>query len=81
MSTKEIVSAYRSLYKRGLRAIRYSRPARYNLRDILRRSFREEPSSSFDPERLTNTLRFLQRADVDNGMEHKIIKNLLFIRY
>jgi hypothetical protein len=83
MSRQEILRAYRDLYKQSLRTVRYSTPARYSARDILRASFRDNlnPSTSFKPKRIANTLNFLERAVHYNGYEHKIIKNLLLIRW
>jgi hypothetical protein len=80
MSTAEssatIVSAYRSLYRAGLRAVQYSVPNRYIIRDRLRRAFRESPTSDFSPRRIANTIRFLNNAAQDRGLEHKLVKNL-----
>lgn len=81
MSSLEIVAAYRNLYKLGLRAVRSSQPPRYVLRDILRRSFREESASSFDQRRITNTYHFLRMASIYNSFEHRIVKNILVTRY
>lgn len=81
MSSQELVHTYRKLYKTGLQAIRFSSPAKYQLRDILRSRFRDSPSLPYDGSRIANTLRFLKRAKRNNGTEHKIIKNLLYIRY
>ena len=81
MSNTEIINAYRALYRAGLRAIHYSKPARYVLRNTLREAFREEPISNFSARRVENTLQFLQRAEQDTGMEHKILRNLLKARY
>lgn len=76
----KIHHAYRQLYREGLRAIRYSKPTRYALRDTLRKSFRSEPVANFDAARVERTLRFLQLASKERAMEHKILKNLLLVR-
>ena len=81
MSNAEILHAYRSLYRATLRAIHFSKPARFELRDTIRTSFRTEPSSNFSQKRVANTLEFLARAEKDTGMEHKILKNLLHVKY
>ncbi|MCJ1355127.1 MAG: hypothetical protein MMC33_005118 [Icmadophila ericetorum] len=77
----DVISAYRLLYRSGLHAVQFAKPARYTLRDIIRKAFRTEPPSCFDRERLGNTVLFLQNAARETGMEHKILKNLIFTRY
>src|SRR5436190_13828268 len=76
-----ILLAYRHLYRQGLKAIRYSSPSRHVLLRMLRSSFRSGSPSEFDPQRITNTLLFLQRASEVAGIEHKIMKNLILVRY
>ncbi|KAF2473902.1 DUF1763-domain-containing protein [Lindgomyces ingoldianus] len=79
MSREEIVHAYRYLYRQGLRAVQFSKPARYTLRDRLRLSFRKGDVTDFSPQKVDNTLQFLRYATSENGLEHKILKNLLFV--
>ncbi|KAF2265854.1 DUF1763-domain-containing protein [Lojkania enalia] len=79
MSTADIVHAYRHLYRQGLRAVQFSKPARYTLRSRLRDAFHRGTSTDFFPEKIANTLEFLQYATVENGLEHKILKNILFV--
>lgn len=81
VSNQAIVHAYRHLYRQGLRVIRYSTPGRHVLRSILQTSFRSAPREEFNPSRIVNTIRFLERAATVTGYEHKIVKNLLFARY
>ena len=81
MSTTDILRAYRQLYRTGLRAIRYARPARFEFRDILRESFRTQPSAAFNARRIDNTVKFLETAGTHNGTEHKILKNVLHLRF
>jgi hypothetical protein len=80
-SHHEIITAYRHLYRHGLRAIRYSKPARYILRDRLRRAFRASPVSDFEPQRIANTIEFLRGAEASTGLEHHVLKNLLHFWY
>ena len=80
-SQQPVLHAYRHLYRTGLRAVQYSRPARYEIRDILRQAFRTSPLSNFNPRRIQNTLRFLENARKYDGFEHKILKNLLHLQY
>ena len=80
MSSPEIIHAYRSLYRQGLQAIRYSTPARHVLLQTLRRSFRSQ-HEHFDARQIANTLVFLRRASEVAGMEHRILRNVLMTRY
>ncbi|KAJ4351796.1 uncharacterized protein N0V89_007140 [Didymosphaeria variabile] len=79
MSQQQIVCAYRHLFRQGLRAIQYSKPARFTLRDRIRLAFRKGSAADFDAQKIQNTLEFLQYATKENGLEHKIVKNLLFV--
>ena len=80
-SNANLIPAYRNLYRHGLQTLQYSKPARYALRDILREAFRKSPASDFDAKRIGNTILFLQNAAKSKGMEHKIVKNLIFVRW
>ncbi|EUC50647.1 hypothetical protein COCMIDRAFT_81505 [Bipolaris oryzae ATCC 44560] len=79
MSQQQVIHAYRHLYRHSLRAIQFSKPARYTLRDRLRLAFRRGSADDFAPQKVHNTLEFLQHATRENGLEHKIVKNLLFV--
>ncbi|KAJ4368203.1 hypothetical protein N0V83_006559 [Neocucurbitaria cava] len=79
MSNQAVIHAYRHLYRHSLRAIQFSKPARYTLRDRLRLAFRKGSPANFEPHKIQNTVEFLQYATRENGLEHKIIKNLLFV--
>lgn len=81
MLDQQVAHAYRHLYRQGLRALHYSVPARYLLLQTLRVGFRSSSRDDFDPQKICNTVRFLQRATDVAGFEHKILKNLMFIRY
>lgn len=74
-------SAYRQLYRTALQAVRFSTPARYQIRSILRDSFRNSPSAAFSQRRIENTIAFLEQAREHNGYEHKILRNILHVRY
>ncbi|KAA8652243.1 uncharacterized protein ATNIH1004_001147 [Aspergillus tanneri] len=76
-----ILHAYRHLYRQGLKVVNYSTPSRHVLLHTLRSSFRSGSPQDFDPQKIANTLRFLQRARDVAGMEHKIVKNILIARY
>jgi hypothetical protein len=79
MANEAVIHAYRHLYRHSLRAVQFSKPARYTLRDRLRLAFRKGNAAEFEPKRVENTLEFLQNATRENGLEHKIVKNLLFV--
>ena len=79
MSNEAVVHAYRHVLRHGLRAIQFSKPARFTLRDRLRSAFRKGSASDFNQPKITNTLEFLRYAAKENGLEHKIVKNLLHI--
>jgi len=81
LADQAVVHAYRHLYRQGLRTIRHATPSRHVLLTTLRTSFRSAPREEFDPSKIANTLRFLERAADATGFEHKIVKNLLFARY
>lgn len=74
-------SAYRRLYRTALQAVRYSTPARYQVRSILRDSFRNLTPAAFSQRRIENTISFLKQAGNHNGYEHKILRNILHVRY
>ncbi|KAJ6036050.1 hypothetical protein N7540_000329 [Penicillium herquei] len=77
--TSSVVHAYRNLYRQALKAIRYSTPARHVLRSTMRTAFRS--TNEFDPLKIANTLRFLERATESRGLEHKILRNMMIARY
>lgn len=81
ISQSVVRNAYRQLYKAGLAAVQYSIPARHDLRDSMRRAFRESPSTQFSLTRIENTIDFFRRAAAVKGIEHKIVKNLCLIHY
>ena len=70
--------SYRHLYQTALRAVKYSKPARYTIRDRLRWAFRKSPANSLDPIRIRNTLAFLYHAQKSKSLEHRVLRTLLF---
>lgn len=80
-SPQEITHAYRHLYRGLLRAVQFSKPARYVARDQLRKAFRTEDSSSFNQEKIDRTVEFLGFAAKEAGLEHRIVRNLLHTAY
>ncbi|KAL1901465.1 hypothetical protein Sste5346_001872 [Sporothrix stenoceras] len=92
MSSAEIIQAYRHVYRAALRAVQYSKPARYTVRDQLRAAFRgertmltstanNEGAQPFDAEAIRRTVWFLNSAAEHRGIEHKIVQNLVKTAY
>lgn len=81
MATPQHLYAYRQLYRAALRAVHHSSPAKYQVRDAMRSAFRNEAPEAFSQQKVGNTLKFLERAELYAGMEHKILQNLLHVRY
>ncbi|KAF2172943.1 hypothetical protein M409DRAFT_16894 [Zasmidium cellare ATCC 36951] len=81
VTNHEVVTAYRHLYQHLLRAVRYAKPARFVCRDKIRDAFRKPSSHGYDPERIANTLHFLECASKTTGLEHKILKNFVFVTW
>jgi hypothetical protein len=81
VAAKDILWGYRSLYRHGLRAVHYSKPARYVLRDVLRKAFRTGKAEEYDRQKVRNTLEFLNLAAREQAMEHKVLKNILHVRF
>ncbi|KAI7091251.1 hypothetical protein KC356_g815 [Hortaea werneckii] len=78
-SRQEVVQVYRRLFTSALRAVQYSKPARYVCRDRIRDAFRNSPADSFDLNKVDRTLAFLNNAAKHKGLEHRIVKNLMFV--
>lgn len=77
-TSADIVRAYRHLYRGLLRAVQYSKPARFTARNQLRTGFRKGSIQDFNQEKISKTLEFLVGAERERGLEHKIVKNLLY---
>lgn len=80
-SPAEIRLAYRHLYKASLLAVQYALPARYCVRSTMRHAFRDYPASDFNRERIANTLQFVNDAAKYKSIAHRIIKNLMHVRW
>ncbi|KAK3951046.1 hypothetical protein QBC32DRAFT_170377 [Pseudoneurospora amorphoporcata] len=80
MSNQELIHAYRHLLRWSLRAVQFSKPSRFVVRDTLRAAFRDE-NGTFEPSRIKSTLWFLESAATYVGVEHKIIKNMAYVRH
>lgn len=81
MTGQAVIHAYRQLYRNALRATHRSYPAKHVIRETIRTAFRTEPAYNFSLQRVKNTENFLKRAEKDTGIEHRILKNLLHVRY
>ena len=80
-SSIEIIQAYRRLYREGLHAVQYASPARHILKCQLNQAFRESGAQDFDAQKIENTLLFLKCAAKEKGIEHRILKTLLHVRW
>lgn len=76
-----IIKAYRQLYRQGLQAVQYASPARHILRHQLNQAFREGRFEDFDTQKVNNTILFLNCAAREKGLEHRILKTLLHVRW
>jgi len=81
LASKEMIHAYRQLYRGLLHAVQYSKPSRYLARDQLRLAFRKGDPASFDQQKIIRTVEFLKYAARERGLEHKIVKNLFLTKY
>lgn len=77
----QVVSAYRRLLRTSLHAVRFASPAKHLIRHILRDSFRDSPAAAFNSRRIEKTIKFLEQAGEHNGFQHKILKNILHVRW
>jgi hypothetical protein len=80
MADPKVVHAYRHLYRGLLHAVQFSKPARYTARNQLRRAFREK-GAEYDPRGIARTIRFLDAATRERGLEHRVLKNLLLMAW
>lgn len=76
-----VILSYRHIHRTVLQTIRYSAPSRYVLRGVVRAAFRKGKPDEFDPQRIVNTISFLQRAAYPLTMEKKILKTMTMVRY
>lgn len=72
----DIIVAYRHLLRASLRAVHYSKPARYTLHYRLRDAFRSSPPTAYDTVKLERTLEFLRGAAERNELEHRVLRVL-----
>lgn len=78
-SHQELITTYRHLYKHLLRAVQYSKPARFIARTRLRVEYRNNSVTTYDSARISRTLEFLDAAAKTKGLEHRIVKNLMHV--
>jgi uncharacterized protein (UPF0335 family) len=81
MSNVEILHAYRHLLRNGLRAVQFSKPARFVVEEQLRKAFQSTKREAFDPEAVRRTIWFLKAAAAERGLEHKIVKNMVKVTW
>ncbi|KAI0593743.1 hypothetical protein F4775DRAFT_485994 [Biscogniauxia sp. FL1348] len=80
MTEKDIIHAYRHLYRDFLRAIHYAKPARYTMLYQLRAAFRDK-EATYNEGVVNRTRAFLKSAASVRGVEHCVLKNLLLIAW
>ncbi|KAI3327971.1 DUF1763-domain-containing protein [Xylariaceae sp. AK1471] len=80
MADPKIIHAYRHLYRGLLHGVQFSKPARYTARNQLRRAFRDK-GAKYDPRGIARTIRFLDAATRERGLEHRVLKNLLIMAW
>lgn len=77
---KQIIYAYRHLYRSALKAVRYSQPASSVVRTQLRSAFRAA-DAVYNERAVTRTIWFLKNAAKEAGIEHRILRNLLMVKW
>jgi hypothetical protein len=80
MADPKVIHAYRHLYRGLLHAVQFSKPARYTALHQLRRGFREK-GAEYDPRGVARTIRFLDAAARERGLEHRVLKTLLVMAW
>ena len=80
-SSTEIIQAYRQLYREGLHAVQYAAHARHILKCQLNQAFRQSKAEDFDTQKIKNTILFLKCAAKEKGVEHRMLKTLLHVRW
>lgn len=81
-----LLHAYRHLLRAALRAVQFSKPARYVVRDQIREGF-EPPRTTtatpaaYDAERVRRTVWFLKAAAHEAGLESRILKSLVRVAW
>ena len=78
-SRAEIILAYRHVYQHLLRAVQYSKPARFVAQERIRNAFRNSTPEDYDALRIDRTLQFLDSAAKVRGLEHRLLKNLMHV--
>lgn len=81
MAPEQVIHAYRHLYRAALKAVCYSQPASTVARNQLRSAFRAGDATSFNQRAVRRTIWFLNNAAKVTGTEHRVVKNLLMVKY
>lgn len=79
MSSTEILHSYRHLYRNLIRGVNDARRARKVAVNQLRLAYRD-PKGVYDKKATNRTIGFLKLAAKENGIEHRILKNLIEVR-
>lgn len=81
-----LLHAYRHLLRAALRAVQFSKPARYVVRDRIREGFQPPRTTTattthYDAERVRRTVWFLNAAAAEAGLESRILKSLVRVAW
>lgn len=79
MSQRELIHSYRHILRNLIRGVNYAGKARAVAVKQLRAAYRD-PNGVYDAEGVKRTVWFLKAAARNNGIEHKILKNLIEVR-
>lgn len=81
MAPEKVIIAYRQLYRAALKAVCYSQPASTVVRNQLRSAFRAGDATTFNERAIKRTIWFLNNAAKVAGTEHKVVKNVLMVKF
>lgn len=81
MAPLEVMHAYRHLYRDLLRAVQYSKPARYSGLRLLRQAFRDPNATTLDASGAEQTGIFLRAAAASRGLEHRVLRTVLRVEW
>ena len=76
---RQIIGSYRTILRQGIHAIQNATPARYTLKSRVSKAFRTGDARDYDAKKIENTLHFLRKAAEESGLEHRVLKNVLFV--
>ena len=78
-SKEAMILSYRQLYRQALRAIQYSSPARQIVQKRIQHMYRTGVATDYNEHKIRNTIEFLHGAAKTKGLEHHILKRLVYV--